>query len=272
MPAFDITWGDAARFCNWLDNGQPSGGENLSTTESGAYYINGGTSTALLMEVASPPHSGPGAPQYFLPTEVEWYKAAYFDPSLNGGSGGYWTYATKSNTPPDNSLALAATEANDANYWVNHWTDPTNLLTPVGLFAASPSAYGTFDQSGDDWQWEETIFGSGGRGQRGGSWDDDSRSLASSVRNTYQVPSDGQGAGFRVAGVAAPAPEPGSLALLLAGGSCLAAFAWRRRRRSQPFPAMMKPQPFCPCHLAGLKRNEGQRSRNAERWLDGFSG
>ena len=22
MPVFDVTWGDAARFCNWLDNGQ----------------------------------------------------------------------------------------------------------------------------------------------------------------------------------------------------------------------------------------------------------
>jgi hypothetical protein len=32
--------------------------------------------------------------------------------------------------------------------------------------------------------------------------------------------------GFRVASV----PEPGSIALVIAGGLCLAAFAWRRRR------------------------------------------
>ena len=24
-PIFDVTWGDAARFCNWLQNGQPTG-------------------------------------------------------------------------------------------------------------------------------------------------------------------------------------------------------------------------------------------------------
>ena len=34
--------------------------------------------------------------------------------------------------------------------------------------------------------------------------------------------------GFRVASLAVP--EPGSLALVVAGGLCLAAFAWRRRR------------------------------------------
>ena len=25
-PMFDVTWGDAARFCNWLQNGQPTWG------------------------------------------------------------------------------------------------------------------------------------------------------------------------------------------------------------------------------------------------------
>ena len=34
---------------------------------------------------------------YWIPTESEWYKAAYYDPSLNGGAGGYWTNATMGN-------------------------------------------------------------------------------------------------------------------------------------------------------------------------------
>ncbi len=78
MPVFAVTWGDAARFCNWLDNGQPIGAEGLTTTESGAYYLNGATSATALMAVASTAHSGSGAAKYFIPTENEWFKAAYY--------------------------------------------------------------------------------------------------------------------------------------------------------------------------------------------------
>ena len=47
MPVFDVTWGDAARFCNWLQNGQPtSGTEGTGTTETGAYTFNGATTNA----------------------------------------------------------------------------------------------------------------------------------------------------------------------------------------------------------------------------------
>ena len=45
-PAFDVSWGDAARFCNWLQNGQPTGPEGAGTTETGAYTLNGGTANA----------------------------------------------------------------------------------------------------------------------------------------------------------------------------------------------------------------------------------
>ena len=44
-PVFDVTWGDAARFCNWLQNGQPTNlGETTGSTETGAYTLNGDTS------------------------------------------------------------------------------------------------------------------------------------------------------------------------------------------------------------------------------------
>ena len=35
-------WGDAARFTNWLENGQPVGPEGPGTTETGSYSLNGG--------------------------------------------------------------------------------------------------------------------------------------------------------------------------------------------------------------------------------------
>jgi len=31
-------WGDAARFANWLTNGQPTGAEGIGTTETGLIH------------------------------------------------------------------------------------------------------------------------------------------------------------------------------------------------------------------------------------------
>ena len=59
-PIFDVTWGDAARFVNWLANGQPTGPEGPGTTETGTYTINGGTSNMALMAVTRNPGS-PGS-------------------------------------------------------------------------------------------------------------------------------------------------------------------------------------------------------------------
>ena len=85
-PVFDVTWGDAARFANWLQNGQPTNlGEAAGSTETGAYTLNGATSQSALMAISR----NAGA-TYFIPSENEWYKAAYFNPS----NSTYWTYPT----------------------------------------------------------------------------------------------------------------------------------------------------------------------------------
>ena len=124
----------------------------------------------------------------------------------------------------------------DANHFISGYTDPTNFLTPVGTFTQSSSYYGTFDQSGDIFQWNETAVVRGSsRGLRGGYWYNDASDsyLVSSYRRNGDPAAEYFEVGFRVASSEA-VPEPGSIALLLAGGLCLLDYAWRRRRHSLP--------------------------------------
>ena len=72
-PVIQVNWGDAARFSNWLTNGQPNTGvQDPTTTENGSYYLNGAVTQAQLMAVTRKPNA-----RYVIPSEDEWYKAAY---------------------------------------------------------------------------------------------------------------------------------------------------------------------------------------------------
>src|SRR4051812_9023198 len=95
-PVTYVSWGDAARFANWLHNGQPIAAQGPGTTETGAYTLNGATTAIALMSVTR----NAGA-TWFIPTENEWYKAAYYHPATKGGdSDSYWTYPMKTNSAP----------------------------------------------------------------------------------------------------------------------------------------------------------------------------
>lgn len=95
-------------------------------------------------------------PGYFIPTDNEWVKAAYYDPTLNSGTGGYWTYATKNNIAPTPVTAnpigdgSAGNTGNFANYnQTVSWGGATQgNVTTVGT-NGGPSYYGTYDQSGN---------------------------------------------------------------------------------------------------------------------------
>ena len=193
-PVVYVNWFDAARFSNWLGNGQGSG-----DTETGAYNLLGAVAgTGISVQ--------PGA-QVWIPSEDEWYKAAYF----NGGTSTYSLYPNG-----QNSITTA-----DANY-------SSSASKNVGSYSGDPSSYGTFDQGGNVWEWNDAIISGSMRGARGGCWDNfnhlDEVGLRSSSRFASSDPAgENNIRGFRVASV----PEPSCLVLtMFASGMMLT----RRKR------------------------------------------
>jgi formylglycine-generating enzyme required for sulfatase activity len=214
-PVNHVNFWDAARFANWLHNGQPTGPQGPGTTEDGA-YLNIDNQATFARQ--------PGA-KFFIPSEDEWYKAAYHDKSA-GLAASYFDYPTGTNAVPGNDPTEATNPGNNANYYITDFAIGSPYYrTPVGDFELSDSPYGTFDQGGNVWEWNETALFTNYRGLRGGSLNNYffSPDLHASHRNGLDPPFELVDVGFRVASLI---PEPGSLTLSVAGVLML----WRRKK------------------------------------------
>jgi formylglycine-generating enzyme required for sulfatase activity len=157
-PISFITGASAMRYANWLHNG----GTPASDTESGVY-----TFTDELTAGGRDPNA-----LYFLPTVNEYYKAAYYDPTKGGSS--YWLFAVRadceSNSICTNGIVAEVPPGgpHSANY-NNIAPDGVNGTTDVGAYTAASSYYGTFDQSGNQWEWTEPLPGATSTRRMGGS-------------------------------------------------------------------------------------------------------
>ena len=209
-PVNFVNWGDAARFANWLANGQPTGAQGPGTTEDGSYTLNGAMSDAELGAVVR----NPGA-SYVIPSEDEWYKAAYFRTGTLGDS--YWSYPTRSNEAPDNRL-LNPDPGNNANFYdLGYTLGFPYFRNVVGAFHNSPSGYGTFDQGGNVKEWTEGVIWETQRCVRGGSCFYGIEDLHANKRIGILPSYSDNDLGFRVA----LAPEPTAALLLLLGAAAV---------------------------------------------------
>jgi sulfatase modifying factor 1 len=236
-PVNYVSWFDAARVANWLQNGAQN---YLTTGTSASAPQNTGAYTLGIATSGFSFTRNSGA-QYFIPTENEWYKAAYYKGS--GTNAGYWDYPTQSDTAPTavtsgtTGIGSASTgtigsgTGNFANFSsAADWNSQDGNVTTVGT-NGRPSAYGAFDMGGNVWEWNETLIGLTSRGVRGGYWYNHASYSSSSLRDTLFAPSvEYDGLGFRLASPVA-VPEPSTWAMGLAGIACAGWGMFRRRTR-----------------------------------------
>ena len=208
-PVNFVSFWDAARFTNWLTNGQGSG-----DTENGMYDLTaGGISGNTVTRNATEWSAGGVA----VASEDEWYKAAYYQPVGAGGDAdSYWLYPTASNS----------ITTDDANY--QNSVDG-GKLTDVGTYSGDASYYGTFDQGGNLWEWNDAIVSSTARGLRGGAFNTNDNLLQSSFRYGTDPANENAAMGFRVSSLA-PIPEPSTYAAIF-GSLALAVATMRRKGR-----------------------------------------
>lgn len=214
-------WNNAARFANWLTTGDA----NLGYYSDGTSY-----DSSPSHGLSHKQYADANGTAYFVPTENEWYKAAYHQ--NDGDTGNYFNWSTGSDTKPTDVISgtiVGTAVFNGSNVTP---TVPADVDQSGGL-----SPYGTMGQGGNVFEfnegdWEIGDAGSVNRGRRGGYWGEsgwmsvNDRGAMSGTGPTG-ASAESKRHGFRVTRVI---PEPSSFALLM--GCLMLSVAGAKRRRT----------------------------------------
>ena len=224
-PAANVTWYEAAAFVNFL---------NTNSGRTAAYaltFSNSQWSMALQSSSNAWTLGGTNLYRnknsfYFLPSENEWFKSAYYNPS----NSTYYIYPLGSNSAPTAIGTNGGTTAGTAVF------APSIFQIPAGPAeverAGGLTPYGVMGGAANVWDWVESAFdgtnstGGENRTFRGAAYSQLGILINSSYRQSVAPGTSAADMGFRVASV----PEPSTYALFLLGAG--AAYLWKRRKRS----------------------------------------
>jgi len=215
-PVAFVNWFSAARYVNWLNTG---------STETGAYALNG--SNTIVGRTVSATQ-----PTWVLPNENEWYKAAFYNPTLPGTNKyGTWQVSQLGGSAQPAAVAPPTGTTPAANYNNVAGSQTTN----VGAYGGTFSHYGMYDMLGNVTEWIESsytdntqvrVFSGAFALASVTNWNADG---GLNLRSPLNINSN---IGFRVAQVA-PVPEPGTIALAASGLLGLVGAGWVKRRKQR---------------------------------------
>jgi len=182
-----------------MHNGQGNG-----DTETGSYDMSLGLSV-----------DREAGATWVLPSEDEWYKAAYYD----GDAAVCYDYPNGTDSEPAEPTDETSTRVfnfGDSPYWAPSGT--REYFTSTGE-TTGQSPYGTCDQGGNVAEWTDTLsIAPPYRVIRGGSFLDQAGALSVYERDGADPTMEGAGFGFRVAYMI---PEPSTVALIALGAFAL---------------------------------------------------
>ncbi len=195
-PATMVTLYEAMKYCNYLTSGNVNDG--VYTFVSGSYSST--MSRSAIMAGGLDSVATAASKIYALPTEDEWYKAAYY--SVSGDS--YSLYADGSDTTP--------TRGNGETGWSYGGYSTTRDTTH-----GSSEQNSTVNMNGNVWEWIEDSAGI----LRGASFNYSEPALRSSNRLGIGSSSEYNLVGFRPVEVV---PEPATVGMLAISGLLIAGY------------------------------------------------
>ena len=222
QPTAGTSWYEAAKFSNWLTSG------NAAT---GVYSFTGPITSPTGVTIDRAAAETAYGTAYFIPTEDEWYKAAYY--KGGGTSAGYWDYPTADSNLQGGSSPPDGIDSSGDPLFDFVFLDGYNPGAPnAASNAGDLSPYGTMGQGGNVWEWNETLVSGSARGMRGAYWFDVSYYLRASKRAWSDPTNEGNAVGFRVASneaISGVVPEPGSVVMWV-GLAVMGLIWWWRRK------------------------------------------
>lgn len=142
----NICFYDLCRYANWMHYGCPNKGICIIGTTEGTENKGAYNTIKFNKKNKQAIKSNKGA-KYFIPNRDEWYKAAYYAPTIQSKNK-YHIYPAQSSTPP---------KSHEANYMINNQLcfGRPYYVCDVDTLKNAPSHYRTLQQKGNVWEWVE---------------------------------------------------------------------------------------------------------------------